>query len=417
MKKVVSQLYFWVIVAIFLGGMLGLLQPQWGIALKPLGDGFIKLIKMLIAPIIFVTIVQGIAGMQNMKTAGRIAGKALLYFEVVSTFALIIGLVMVNVLKPGAQFKVDPHTLNMANIVEYTSKVSEQTFSGFALDIIPNTFFNAFAQGELLQVLFLSILFGCALALIGEQGKPISLLLAAFEKLLFKMVHLVMKAAPIGVLGAMAFTLGQYGATSLAPLLKLIASFYLAGTLFVVIILGSISACIGFNIFKFIAYLKTEFLTVLGTASSESVLAPLMEKLERLGCSEGVVGLVVPSGYSFNLDGTNIYLPMAALFIAQALNIDLSWTQQLTLLGVAMLTSKGASGVTGAGFITLAATLMVIPSIPVAGLAIILGIDRFMSQGRSLVNLIGNSVATIVVAKWERELDMQKLREKLSQST
>ena len=417
MRNVTRHLYFWVLLAIIIGGTIGYVSPATGVALKPLGDGFIALVKMLISPIIFCTVVLGIAGAGSMKKVGRVGGKALLYFEVVSTFALIIGLIVANVLKPGAGFNADPATLDAKAVADYAKVAQSQTTVDFVMHIIPKTFFDAFtAGGDLLQVLFVAVLFGYAMTHLGEEGALIHNVIAKASHIFFRMMNVLMKAAPIGAGGAMAFTIGRYGVAALKPLAYLMGSFYLTCLLFIVLILGSIAAMVGFNIFRFIIYIKEELLTVLGTSSSESALVPLMQKLEQLGCSKSVVGLVVPSGYSFNLDGTNIYLTMAALFVAQALNIDLTLRQQLTILAVAMLTSKGASGVTGAGFITLAATLAVVPSIPVAGLALILGVDRFMSEARSLTNFIGNGLACVVVSKWENELDMAALRHELGAS-
>jgi aerobic C4-dicarboxylate transport protein len=414
-RALTGHLYFWVLVAILAGGLLGYLDPATAVALKPLGDGFIALIKMLISPIIFCTVVLGIAGAGDMKKVGRVGAKALLYFEIVSTLALAIGIVVVNTVEPGAGFNVDPASLDAAAVADYAKRAEGQTTTAFILHIIPTTFFDAFTGGgDLLQVLFVAVLFGYAMTHMGAAGQPVHQFIETCSHIFFRMMNVLMKLAPIGAGGAMAFTIGRYGVDALRPLAALMGSFYLTCALFVLVVLGLIARVIGFNILRFIAYIKDELLTVLGTSSSESALVPLMQKLERLGCSKSVVGLVVPSGYSFNLDGTNIYLTMAALFVAQALNIELSVMQQLTLLGVAMLTSKGASGVTGAGFITLAATLAVVPSIPIAGLALILGIDRFMSEARSLTNFIGNGVAAIVVARWENELDYEKLRAELA---
>ena len=418
MRRLTGHLYFWVLLAILAGGTLGYLRPEAGVALKPLGDGFIALVKMLIAPIIFCTVVLGIAGAGDMKKVGRVGGKALLYFEVVSTFALAIGLVVANVLQPGKGFNVDPATLDGKAVADYARVAATQSTTDFVLHIIPRTFFDAFTgSGDLLQVLFVAVLFGYAMTHLGKEGNAVHAVIETSSHVFFKMMNTLMKVAPLGAGGAMAFTIGRYGLASLTPLAALMGSFYLTCALFVLVVLGSIAALTGFSIVRFILYIKDELLTVLGTSSSESALVPLMQKLERLGCSKSVVGLVVPSGYSFNLDGTNIYLTMASLFVAQALNIDLSFKQQLTILGVAMLTSKGASGVTGAGFITLAATLAVVPSIPVAGLALILGIDRFMSEARSLTNFVGNGVAAIVVARWENELDRETLRRELAQGS
>ena len=415
MKSLTRHLYFWVLLAILIGGTIGYVSPETGVALKPLGDGFIALIKMLIAPIIFCTVVLGIAGAGDMKKVGRVGGKALLYFEVVSTIALVIGLIVANVLKPGAGFNADPASLDAAAVSSYAKVAASQSTVDFLLHIIPRTFFDAFTgSGDLLQVLFVAVLFGYAMTHLGQEGNIVHQVITTASHVFFRMMNALMMLAPIGAGGAMAFTIGRYGVEALKPLAYLMGSFYLTCLLFVLVVLGTIAALAGFSILRFIAYIKEELLTVLGTSSSESALVPLMQKLERLGCSKSVVGLVVPAGYSFNLDGTNIYLTMAALFVAQALNIDLTLRQQLTILGVAMLTSKGASGVTGAGFITLAATLAVVPSIPVAGLALILGVDRFMSEARSLTNFVGNGVAAIVVARWENELDLVALRRELA---
>ena len=410
-----KRLYLWVLLAIIIGGTIGHYAPDTGVALKPLGDGFIGLIKMLIAPIIFLTVVMGIAGVADVKKVGRVGVKAILYFEVVSSVALLIGLLVVNLLKPGAGFNVDPATLDAGAVARYAQAAHDQTTVGFLLHIIPKTFTDAFTgDGDLLQVLLVALLFGFALSALGAQAQPVLSLFDAISKVFFRMMTMIMRLAPIGAGGAMAFTIGKYGLDSLGPLARLMGSFYLACVLFVVLVLGAIARLGGFSIFRFLRYIRDELLLVLGTSSSESALVPLMHKLERLGCSRSVVGLVVPSGYSFNLDGTNIYLTMAAIFVAQALNVELSLTQELTLLAVAMLTSKGASGVTGAGFITLAATLAVVPSVPVAGLALILGIDRFMSEARALTNLVGNGVATIIVARWENELDRPQLARALA---
>jgi aerobic C4-dicarboxylate transport protein len=410
MKRLTGHLYFWVLLAILAGGTLGYFNPAAGASLKPLGDGFISLVKMLIAPVIFCTVVLGIAGSGDMKKVGRVGGKALLYFEVVSSFALLIGLIIMHVLKPGAGFNVDPATLDAHAVANYAKAATEQSSVQFFLHIIPKTFTDAFTgSGDLLQVLLLAILFGYAMVHMGKVGKPVHDFILDFSHIIFAMMGTIMKLAPLGAGGAMAFTIGKYGIGALAPLAALMGSFYLTCLIFVLLVLGTIAGLTGFNIVRFIIYIKDELLTVLGTSSSESALVPLMDKLERMGCPKAVVGLVVPSGYSFNLDGTNIYLTMAALFVAQALNIELTLLQEATILGVAMLTSKGASGVTGAGFITLAATLAVVPSIPVAGLALILGIDRFMSEARALTNFIGNGVATVVVSRWENELDQEKM--------
>ena len=408
-KPIYTVLYVQVLFAIVCGVVLGHFYPEQGAALKPLGDAFIKLIKMLIAPIIFCTVVTGIAGMQDMKKIGRVGGKALLYFEVVSSCALLIGLLVVNTMKPGVGMNADVSTLNTSALSSYTGAAQSQEVTGFLLNIIPTTVVDAFAKGEILQVLLFSVLIGFAFAQAGERVRGVVQTIEQFSQGLFIVVGYIMRLAPIGAFGAMAFTIGKYGIDSLLPLAQLMGSFYLTCVLFLFVVLGLIARWAGFSIFKFIRYIKEELLIVLGTSSSESVLPRMMFKLEQLGCSKPVVGLVIPTGYSFNLDGTSIYLTMAAIFVAQATNTDLSLMQQLTILSVLLLTSKGASGVTGSGFITLAATLSAVPTIPVAGLALILGIDRFMSEARALTNLIGNGVATIVVSKWERELDEDKL--------
>ena len=410
-KPFYKVLYVQVLFAIVLGVLVGVFYPKLGVDLKPLGDGFIKLIKMIIAPVIFCTVVAGIAGMQDMKKVGRVGGKALLYFEIVSTFALAIGLIVANVIRPGDGFNADPTKLDASSIAQFQNK--SQTTTEFLLNIIPNTFVDAFAKGDILQVLLIAILFGLSLSILGERGRPVTKLIDDVSHAIFGVVGIIMKFAPIGAFGAMAFTIGKFGLSSLLPLMKLMGSFYLTCALFVFIVLGLIAKFTGFSIFRFISYIKEELLIVLGTSSSESALPALMRKLEKLGCSKSVVGLVVPTGYSFNLDGTNIYMTMAALFVAQATNTELTLMQELTILGVAMLTSKGASGITGAGFITLAATLAVVPTIPVAGMALILGIDRFMSECRALTNFIGNGVATVVVSKWENELDQKRLQNEL----
>lgn len=414
MKRLASHLYFWVLLAILIGGGIGIVEPEVGVKLKPLGDGFISLVKMLISPIIFCTVVLGIASGGDMKKVGRVGGKAFIYFELVSTLALGIGLVVGNVLKPGQGFHADPHTLDAKAVSGYAKQAGEHGTVDFLLHIIPKTFTDAFTgSGDLLQVLLLALLFGYAMQRMGSGGKAVHAFIEECSHIFFSMMNVIMKLAPIGAGGAMAFTLGKYGWAALKPLAALMGSFYLCCLLFVLVVLGLIGWFTGFSILRLIVYIKDELLTVLGTSSSESGLVPLMAKLERLGCSRSVVGLVVPAGYSFNLDGTNIYLTMAVLFVAQALNIELSVGQQLSILLVAMLTSKGASGVTGAGFITLAATLAVVPDVPVAGLALILGVDRFMSEARALTNFVGNAVATLVVARWEGELNVQTLRREL----
>ncbi len=414
MKRLMSTLYFWVLLGIFAGGLYGYLDPKDAVALKPFGDGFIALVKMMIGPVIFCTVVLGIAGAGDMKKVGRVGGKALIYFEVVSTFALLIGLVVMNTIKPGKGFNIDPATLDPKAVASYAKAASDQTVADYILHIIPKTLLDAFTNsGDLLQILLVAILFGWSLGRMGNTGEYIHRFINEISRAFFSMMNGIMKLAPIGAGGAMAFTIGKYGVAALGPLMSLMAVFYLTCLIFIIVVLGAICAVTGFNIFRFLNYIKAELLTVLGTSSSEAALVPLMQKLENAGCPKAVVGLVVPSGYSFNLDGTNIYLTMASLFVAQALNIDLSLEQQLTLLFVAMLTSKGASGVTGAGFITLAATLAVVPSVPVAGLALILGIDRFMSEARAITNFIGNSVASVVISRWEKELDYEKLNKAL----
>jgi len=409
-KPIYKYLYAQVLFAIACGILLGYFYPKTGASLKPLGDGFIKLIKMIIAPIIFCTVVTGIAGMEDMKKIGRVGGKALLYFEVVSTLALAIGLIIVNVLQPGVGMNADVSTLDTTALSGYTAAAKSQSTVEFLLGVIPNTVVDAFAKGDILQVLLFSVLMGFALASAGPTSKPVVAFIEQLSHAFFKVVGFIMKLAPIGAFGAMAFTIGKYGVASLLPLAKLMGSFYLACVLFIFLVLGAIARWVGFNIFKFIAFIKEELLIVLGTSSSESVLPGMIAKMEKLGCSKPVVGLVIPTGYSFNLDGTSIYLTMAAIFVAQATNTQLTLTQQLTILGVLLLTSKGAARVTGSGFITLAATLSAIPTIPVAGLALILGIDRFMSEARALTNLIGNGVATVAVSKWEGELDHEQLQ-------
>lgn len=412
-KPFYKVLYIQVLFAIIVGVVLGHLQPQFAVQLKPLGEGFINLIKMMIAPVIFCTVVSGIASVQDIKKVGRVGAKALLYFEVVSTFALALGLLVANLHRPGEGFNANIATLDASSIAQYTTKGSLPTTVEFLMNIIPKTFAGAFVNGDILQVLLIAILFGFALSLMGEKGQSVLKLNDDIAKAMFGIVNIVMKVAPLGALGAMAFVIGKYGIKSLIPLANLVATFYVTCGLFVIIVLGAIAYFTGFSIFRFLAYIKQELLIVLGTSSSESALPSLMEKLQKLGCSKSVVGLVVPTGYSFNLDGTNIYMTLAALFIAQATNTDLTLTQQLTILLVAMLTSKGASGITGAGFITLAATLAVIPTIPVAGMALIFGVDKFMSECRALTNIIGNGVATIVVSKWENELDVEVMKREL----
>jgi aerobic C4-dicarboxylate transport protein len=416
-QPIYRSLYAQVITAILIGVLVGHFFPQTGEALKPLGDGFIKLIKMIIAPIIFCTVVVGIAGMEDMKRVGKTGGYALLYFEVVSTIALIVGLVVVNVLRPGEGMHVDPATLDTKGIAAYTGPGKLQGTVDFLLAIIPTTVVDAFAKGEMLQVLLFSLLFGFALHRFGGRG---TLVFDGIEKtshVLFAIVGMIMKVAPIGAFGAMAFTIGKYGVGSLLSLAKLMGAFYATCFIFVFVVVGLIARLHGFSVWKFIKYIKEELFIVLGTSSSESVLPRMMAKLENLGVRKSTVGLVIPTGYSFNLDGTSIYLTMAAVFIAQATDTPMTLTQQLTLLGVLLLTSKGAAGVTGSGFIVLAATLSAVGHVPVAGLALILGIDRFMSEARALTNLVGNGVATVVVGKWTGDLDTGRLQAVLNNET
>lgn len=403
-----AHLYVQVLIAIVAGVLLGHFAPETGAALKPLGDGFIKLVKMIIAPVIFLTIVTGIAGMRDLRRIGRVAGKAFAYFFLFSTLALVVGLIVGNLIQPGAGLNIDPATLDASRVSDYAAKAHQTTLTGFLLGVIPDTVLSALTSGNILQTLFVAVLFGIALAMIGDRGDRILSVLEDFSVAFFKLVAIVMKAAPIGAFGAMAFTIGSYGIGTLANLAGLVATFYFTSLLFVLVVLGMVARLAGFSIFKLIGYLKAELLLVLGTSSSESALPSLIEKMERAGCPKSIVGLVVPTGYSFNLDGTNIYMTLAALFIAQATGIDLSLGEQLLLLGVAMLSSKGAAGVTGAGFITLAATLSIVPTVPIAGMALILGVDRFMSECRSLTNFIGNAVATIVVSRWEGSFDKEQ---------
>ncbi len=403
-----------VIAAITLGVAVGFLAPRAGVSLQPLGDGFIKLVKMIIAPVIFLTIATGIAGMGQVGAVGRVAGKAFAYFLAVSTLALIIGLVVANVVQPGSGLNIDPATLDVTAVKTYADKAHDASIVGFFLDIIPTTMVSALTAGSILQVLLVAVLFGISMALVGETAAPVLRALESISAIVFKMVALVMRAAPIGAFGAMAFTIGKYGIGTLVSLGTLVATFYATSLLFVLVVLGGIARLNGFSIIALIRYLKAELLLVLGTSSSEAALPSLIDKMERAGCAKSVVGLVVPTGYSFNLDGTNIYMTLAALFIAQATGVDLSLGDQIALLLVAMISSKGAAGVTGAGFITLAATLSIVPSIPLAGLALILGIDRFMSECRALTNFMGNAVATIVVARWEDALDVNQLKAALA---
>ena len=414
MKRLLRSLYFQVVVAIVLGVLLGAWDPELGAKMQPLGEGFIKLIKMLIAPVIFCTVVIGIGGVEDVKKVGKTGGLALMYFEVMSTIALVIGLVVVNLLRPGTGLNVDPATLNTGSIAAYTGPGKLLTTPEFLLNVIPNTVVDAFARGEILQVLLFAILFGFALQRLGPRGTAMLAFIDHFAQVLFGIVGIVMRAAPVGAFGAMAFTIGKYGFGSLLSLGKLMGSFYLTCLLFIFGALGLVARLHGFNIWRFLKYIREEILVVLGTSSSESALPRMIAKLQRLGASKQVVGLVIPAGYSFNLDGTSIYLTMATLFIAQATNTPLNWSQQLTLLAVLLLTSKGAAGVTGSGFIVLAATLSSVGTLPVAGLALILGIDRFMSEARAITNVIGNGVATLVVAKWTGELDTATMQLELA---
>ena len=412
-RDLYKLLYVQVLFAIVCGVLLGYFYPNIGESLKPLGDGFIKLVKMIIAPVIFLTIVSGIAGMSDLKKVGRVAGKAMLYFITFSTLALCIGLIIGNVLQPGSGMHIDPATLDTDAVKVYAEKAHDASIVKFLMNIIPSTVVSAFAEGDILQVLFFSILFGIALGSVGERGKPVLDFIHALSAPIFKLVAILMKVAPVGAFGAMAFTIGKYGIGSVVNLFFLIATFYITSALFVVIVLGAVCRYNGISIFSLVRYIKDELLLVLGTSSSEAALPTLMEKMEKAGAKKSVVGLVIPTGYSFNLDGTNIYMTLATLFIAQALDINLTLEHQLLILVVAMISSKGAAGVTGAGFITLAATLGAVPAIPVAGMAIILGIDRFMSECRALTNLIGNAVACVVVARWENELDTDQLHRTL----
>jgi aerobic C4-dicarboxylate transport protein len=408
-RSLFRSLYFQVLVAIAAGVLLGVFAPSTATGMKPLGDGFIKLIKMIIAPIIFCTVVLGIAGTEDLKKVGKTGGLALLYFEVVSTLALLVGLLIVNVVRPGAGMNVDVRTLDSSAISAYTGPGKMQTTKDFLLNVIPTTFVDAFAKGEILQVLFIAVLFGVALQQLNARANAVFGFIEKFAEILFAIVAIIMKAAPVGAFGAMAFTVGAYGIGSLLSLAKLMATFYLTCLAFVFLILGSIARAHGFSIFRFLRYIREELLIVLGTSSSEAALPRMMAKMERLGAGRSTVGLVIPTGYSFNLDGTSIYLTMAAVFIAQATNSPMTLTQQLTLLAVSLLTSKGAAGVTGSGFIVLAATLSSVGAVPVGGLALILGVDRFMSEARALTNVVGNGVAALVVARWTGDLDVETM--------
>lgn len=412
-KPFYADLSFQVVLGVAIAILLGYVSPTTAVAMKPLGDAFIRLISMIITLVIFCTLVTGIAGMEDMKKVGRVGGKALLYFEVVSTLALLIGLVVGNAVHPGSGFNVNPATLDPKAVAQYAGQAKAQSVADFLMHIIPATVLDAFAKGDILQVLLVSLLFGSALSLAGQRGKPLVDFLDTLTRIVFGVVAILMRFAPIGAFGAMAFTIGKYGLASLGPLVKLIAALYITSILFVGILLGAIARLAGFGILRFLWYLREEILLVLATSSSEPALPPLMAKLEKLGCSKALVGLVVPTGYTFNTDGTSLYMTMAALFVAQATNTHLTLSQQFLILGVAVLTSKGASGVQGAAFIALVATMMVIPTIPVAGMALILGIDRFLSMCRAVVNMIGNAVATLVIARWEKELDRSALRRHL----
>ena len=416
-KPFFKSLYFQVLTAITLGVLLGHFYPHLGEQMKPLGDGFIKLIKMIIAPIIFCTVVHGIASMQDMKKVGRVGLKALIYFEVLTTIALIVGLIVANVLRPGDGMNIDASTIDTRSIQGFVARSTEQSTVQFLMDVIPNTVVGAFAQGEILQVLFFSILFAFGLQTLGERGQVVLGVIDQAGHALFAVVGIIMRVAPIGAFGAMAFTIGKYGVATLLSLAHLMLAFYATCLIFILFVLGGVAWLAGFSILKFIRYIKEELLIVLGTSSSESVLPRMIAKMENLGCEKSVVGLVIPTGYSFNLDGTCIYLTMAALFLAQATNTDLSFAQQLGIIGILLLTSKGAAGVTGSGFIVLAATLSSVGTIPVASIALILGVDRFMSEARALTNLIGNGVATVVVSRWEGALDVERMHTHLNQET
>jgi aerobic C4-dicarboxylate transport protein len=416
-KKIYHHLYFQVLCAIVIGILLGHFYPEVGAQMKPLGDAFIKVIKMLIAPIIFCTVVHGIASMEDMKKVGRVGIKALIYFELMTTLALIVGLLVVNLWQPGAGMNVDPAALDTKAVATYTTQAAQQSTVEYLMHIIPATVVGAFAEGEILQVLFFALLFGFALFALGDRGRPLLGIIDQTAHVFFRIVGIVMKVAPIGAFGAMAFTIGRYGVGTLLSLGQLMAAFYTTCLIFIFVVLGITARLAGFSILKFIRYIKEELLIVLGTSSSESVLPRMIAKMENLGCDKAVVGLVIPTGYSFNLDGTCIYLTMAAIFLAQATNTDLTLGQELGIIGVLLLTSKGAAGVTGSGFIVLAATLASVGTIPVASIALILGVDRFMSEARALTNLIGNGVATVVVARWEKALDVDRMRAHLDQET
>jgi len=413
-RRLVTSLYVQVLIGIAAGIVLGFVAPEKGAAMRPLGDGFIKLVKMLIAPIVFSTVVVGIAHMGAMREVGRIGLRALIYFELMSTFALVIGLVVVNVLQPGRGLTIDPASLDMKSVASYTTASKSLTTVDFILNIIPTTVVDAFARGDILQVLLFSVLFGLAALSLGKSVAPLVAVLDQTGRALFGMVGIIMRLAPVGAFGAMAFTVGRYGVGTLVSLGQLMAGMYITCLLFVFVVLGAVARAIGFSMPRFLKYISEEILIVLGTSSSESALPKIMEKLEHIGCPKPVVGLVVPTGYSFNLDGTSIYMTMAAVFVAQASGVHLSFGQQLSLLAILLLTSKGAAAVTGSGFITLAATLSAFPNIPMAGLALLLGVDRFMSEARAITNLIGNAVATMAIARWEGALDLARVRRTLA---
>ena len=404
-----AALYVQVLAGIVAGVLVGWIAPQAGEALRPMGDVFLKMIKMVIGLVIFCTVVNGLGGMSDLKKVGRVGGKALIYFEVVSTLALLIGAIVANVVRPGAGFNADPARLDASAVAAYVGHAQQRGAVDFLMGIVPSTIFDAFARGDTLPIIFISVLFGYALSHLGERGKPVGVFVEALGQVVFGIIHILMRFAPLGAFGAMAYTIGRFGMGSLKPLFGLIATFYATGALFVCAVLGAISRWAGFSIFKLMRYLKEELLITLGAASSDVALPSLMEKLTNLGCSRSVVGLVVPTGYVFNADGTSLYMTLAALFVAQAMNIELSFMQQMAIFGVAMLASKGASGITGAGFIALVATLSVVPDIPLAGMALILGIDRFMSAGRAVVNIVGNAVAAVAMASLERELDRSRM--------
>jgi len=409
MNKLVKSLYFQVVIAIILGILIGHFFPQFGQTLKPLGDGFIKLVKMIIAPLIFCTVILGIAGMQNVKKVGSVGLKAIIYFEIMTTIALVLGLLIVNIIQPGTGMHIDPASLDIASVGSYIKQSKEQeSLKDFLLHIIPDNVIGALAQGDLLQVLFFAVLLGFGLSRIGDKAEPVLKVTQSFLNGIFAVIRIIMRAAPLGALGAMGFTIGKYGIGSLSKLGLLMVCFYLTCLLFIFVVIGLVLYFNGFSVWKLLKYIKEELLIVLGTSSSESALPGIMQKLEEAGCSKPVVGLVVPTGYSFNLDGTSIYLTMAAVFIAQALDMHMNFSQQLSLLAILLLTSKGAAGVTGSGFIILAATLPIVGHVPVESVALIFGIDRFMSEARALTNIIGNTAATVLIAKWEKEIDFEQ---------